>query len=108
MFTFLKQNTSSKKKKSIPHLIAKFWLQRHERIFFFAFLGIFIYGCLLWYKDVYHFQWDPAEKQAYIQSKETKTVFKESSFKTVIQTIERRKSVYESEYNPVRDIFFAK
>lgn len=80
-----------------------------ERYVLFLAVAIFFGYCgYLWYTYVYNYQWNDAEKQAYISTKKSSVAFDRENFEKVLDEIKARQSEYDETIENQRDIFDVK
>lgn len=102
---FAKFNKAILGLKNIGRIIASRWMSYYQVIFIIIFISAAGLGLYFWYKSLYRSQWSDEEKSRYnaIQSREIN--LKEEEFQKVLSEIEERKKSFESDYQPIKDIF---
>lgn len=83
----------------------EFWFRHYRIIFALLFFLTLSASIFFWYQKLYNSQWSEEKKQQYTASQKVEVNFKENKFQDVIKAIENRKSIYESEFKKLNDIF---
>lgn len=102
---FAKFNKASLGLKNIGRIIASYWMRYYQVIFIIIFISAAGLGLYFWYKSLYRSQWSDEEKGRYTMTQGREINLKEEEFQKVLSEIENRKNLFESEYQPVKDIF---
>lgn len=101
-FKFYKIGKELKKRLG---LAASFWINHQQLIFIVLVIASAISGAYFWCRNIYWSGWNEEQKKTYSASQSREINLKEDEFKKVLQEIENRKNRFESEYQPVKDIF---
>ncbi len=84
---------------------ASFWINHQQVIFIVLVLVSAVVGAYFWCKNIYWSGWSEEQKKTYNASQSREINLKEDEFKKVLAEIENRRNSFESEYQPVKDIF---
>lgn len=85
------------------------FISNKEKYVLFLVAAIFFGYCgYLWYAYVYNYQWNDAEKQAYINTKKSSVAFDRKNFEKVLDEIKARQTEYDKTIENQRDIFNTK
>jgi len=84
---------------------ASFWMHYQQIIFITFFLIIALIGVFIWYRSLYLSAWSEEKKMQYTTSQTRDVNLREGEFQRVLNDIEKRKEVFNSEYNSVNNIF---
>jgi hypothetical protein len=102
------KDTELKLKFNPKHLfkkIADFFVHKSTFILFmigFIFLG---YVVLIWYQNIYKYEWDEVKKQEYMNNKNAGTNLNRVKFEKALKDIERRRELYDKNMENMKDIF---
>lgn len=102
---FLKIKKTGANIKKFLAFAASFWVSHQQVVFIILVIASAVLGAYFWYKNIYWSEWNEEQKQNYSASQSREINLKEEEFKKVLQEIESRKNLFESEYQPVKDIF---
>lgn len=91
--------------KNIGRIIASRWTRYYQAIFIIIFIFAAGLGLYFWYKSLYRSQWSDEEKNRHTATQSREINLKEEEFQKVLSEIEKRKKSFESDYQPVKDIF---
>lgn len=84
-----------------------FWYRYHKILFFCGFFIVLFFGAWRWYYNLYQYRLSDEEKKQYIEQNFRETVFKESSFQSVVEMLAKRTERVET-LEVKRDIFRGK
>lgn len=91
--------------KTVGNSLALFWNKTY--VFFVSLFFVILvgYGVFIWYESLYGGIWSFDKKQQYLNSQEKSVSFKEKEFNKALEDIAQRKTYFEKEYQPIRDVF---
>lgn len=98
------KKTGSDAKKTGKKMI-HCWICHQQAVFIIFVLVSAAAGSYVWYKSLYQSEWSAEEKNNYLISQNREVNLKEEEFRKVIGEIENRKNLFDSEFQPVKDIF---
>ena len=104
LFKFKFDKNSFNVKKPVRKVFS-FWIKHRKAIFIIILLAVCGAGIYLFYKNLYEERWSHEDEIQYINSQRQDVNFKEDKFRKVMEEIERRERAYESEFQPVNNIF---
>lgn len=102
---FLKIKKTGADIKKFLASAASFWISRQQFVFIALVIASAVLGAYFWCRNIYWSGWSEEQKQNYSASQGREINLKEEEFKKVLAEIENRQNLFESEYQPVKDIF---
>lgn len=91
--------------KKTGQFLASYWMKCYQVVFIVVFLLAGGIGLYLWYTSLYQSDWSEEKKREYSLTQSREINLKEEDFKKVLGDIENRKKIFESEHQPLKDIF---
>lgn len=91
--------------KDLINKVKSFVIEREFFVLAMIALILIAYCGYLWYGYNYNYQWDEAERQAYINSKKSSVGFDKEKFEEVLVDINTRQEKYKEEVKVGSDIF---
>ncbi len=102
---FLKIKKTGADIKKFLASAASFWVSHQQVVFIVLVIFSAVLGAYFWCRNIYRSGWSEEQKKTYNISQNREINLKEEEFKKVLAEIENRKNSFESEYQPVKDIF---
>lgn len=102
---FLKFKNFGQELKKHLKILASFWVNCQQPIFIILMITAAGLGAYFWCKNIYWSGWSEEQKKTYNLSQSREINLKEDEFKKVLAEIENRENSFESEFQPVKDIF---
>lgn len=93
------------KPAEIRKALAHAWLRYYKFVFFAYFAAVLGGGAYAWYKSSYGTSWTQAQKEEYMNSKDTSVSFRENDFRRALEDLEERRKHYEEQLPETRNIF---
>lgn len=102
---FLKIKKTGADIKKFLASAASFWINHQQLVFIVLVIASAALGAYFWCRNIYWSGWSDEQKKNYSASQSREINLKEEEFKKILKEIENRKNLFESEYQPVKDIF---
>ncbi len=102
---FLKIKKTGADIKKFLASAGSFWVSHQQFVFIVLVIASAVWGAYFWCKNIYWSGWSEEQKRNYNASQSREINLKEEEFKKILAEIENRKNLFESEYQPVKDIF---
>lgn len=84
---------------------SNFFLKEARILVILIVVAMFAFCVYLWYGTVYHAEWSEAQKQEYIKSKGSETVFNKNGFQSAVDLFQARQNEYQKKSDNLPDIF---